>query len=49
MNIDKDFVRQIANEQIELHESKGKKYGLIGLLIMSLSYTYLIYLIISRT
>ena len=48
INTSKEYVKQIVKEQIELHESKGKKYGYIGLLIFISSYIFLLYLVGNR-
>lgn len=45
INISKEDIRQIANEQIELHENKGRRYGYIALFIFLTSYAFLLYLI----
>ena len=45
INTSKEYVKQIVKEQIELHESKGRRYGYIALFIFLLSYTFLLYLI----
>jgi hypothetical protein len=48
ISINKEDVRQIVNEQIELHESKGRKYGYLGLCIFLSTYMFLLYLIVAK-